>query len=174
MRILAIDQARHGGWALFDYEKKSLERYGTWDFSAGEFADAAAKIEALVCELIIENGADAVFFEDIQARQNLKVYKRLAQLQGVLINLCVKNEFLYDLIAPSTWQSYCMARGRTAKEKKANIRETRGKASKILSLQFARDSYGIETDDDNLSDAVCIGHYAVHNIPIVRRDGHED
>ena len=32
MNILAVDQARHGAWAVFDYEKKALLDYGTWSY----------------------------------------------------------------------------------------------------------------------------------------------
>ena len=44
---------------------------------------------------------------------NVQSFKKLAQLQGVLINLFEKNEYLYDFVAPTQWQNYCKARGRT-------------------------------------------------------------
>lgn len=32
MKILAVDQARHGAWAIYDCEKQRLLDYGTWGF----------------------------------------------------------------------------------------------------------------------------------------------
>lgn len=171
MKILAVDQARHGAWAVFDYEEKKLLDYGTWGFDSRKytFEQAILHIEALLEEVIQTHDICAVFLEDIQMRKSVLSFKRLAQLQGVLVNLCEKANILYDLVAPTQWQNYCKARGRTAKEIDAKITsiESAGKkTSKVLSLQAAKDIYGIETNNDNLADAVLIGNYAVNNIKI--------
>ncbi len=173
MRILAVDQARHGGWAVFDYENKTLLDYGVWSYDNKKcsFEQAMLHIEALIDEVIHAHGADAVFFEDIQLRQNVQSFKRLAQLQGALVLLCEKNEYLYGLVAPTQWQNYCKARGRTEKEIKAKVTEIIPgckKNSKVLSLQFVKEKFGIETENDNLSDAICIGHYVVNNLEIAK------
>lgn len=171
MKILAVDQARHGAWAVFDYEKKQLIDHGTWAFDSEKypFEKAVMHIEALIEKVIHTHCVDAVFFEDIQMRRNIQSFKRLAQLQGVLVNLCERNEYLYDLVAPTQWQNFCNARGRTDKEVKAKITETPDtgkKQSKILSLQYVKDKFGISTTNDNLSDAICLGVYVVNNIII--------
>ncbi len=158
---------------MFDYEKKKLLQYGVWNFDNKnyEFPKAVAKIEALVDELIHTYGIGAVFIEDIQMRKNAQSFKALAQLQGVLVNLFVKNEYLYDIIPPSKWQNYCGARGRTEKERKSGLTAvTEGRASKILSLQYVANRYGLITDNDNLSDAICLGSYAIDNITIWRSE----
>lgn len=175
MKILAVDQARHGAWAVFDYEKKALLEYGTWGYDNEKytFEQAILHIEALLSEVIRTHDIDAVFLEDIQLRQNVQSFKKLAQLQGVLVNLCEKTNILYNLVAPTQWQNYCKARGRTAKEIKSKITSVDPvgkKTSKILSLQAARNIYGIETDSDDLADAVMIGHYVVNNIKIESED----
>jgi Holliday junction resolvasome RuvABC endonuclease subunit len=120
-------------------------------------------------ELIKENDIGAVFIEDIQLRVNVQSFKKLAQLQGVLVNLFEKNEYLYSFVAPTQWQNYCKARGRSTKEIKEKIKtlEAAGKKeSKILSIQFVKDKFKVDTDNDNLSDAICIGHYAVNHFEI--------
>lgn len=179
MNILAVDQARHGAWAIFDYENKTLLDYGIWSFDNKKytFEQAISNIKALINEVIHAHNIDAVFFEDIQLRKSPLSFKKLAQLQGVLVNLCEENEFLYDLVTPSQWQNYCNARGRTEKEIKAKVTKlgTSGeKISKILSLQFVKEKYGIDTENDNLSDSICIGHYVVHNIKIGNEDNADE
>ena len=144
MKILAVDQARHGAWAVYDYEGKKLLDYGTWGFDSKNytFEQAILHIEALLSEVIRTHDIDAVFLEDIQLRKNVQSFKKLAQLQGVLVNMCEKTNILY----------------------------TGKKTSKILSLQAARDIYGIVTENDNLADATMIGHYVVNNIKIGSED----
>jgi Holliday junction resolvasome RuvABC endonuclease subunit len=175
VKILAVDQARHGAWAIYDYEVKKLLDYGTWGFDSKNytFEQAILHIEALLSEVIRTHDIDAVFLEDIQLRKNVQSFKKLAQLQGVLVNMCEKTNILYNLVAPTQWQNYCKARGRTTKEIKSKITSvepTGKKTSKILSLQAARDIYGIVTENDNLADAVMIGHYVVNNIKIGSED----
>ena len=102
MKILAVDQARHGGWAVYEYEEKSLIAYGTFAFEDKEYTypQAILKIEELIDSVIRAYEIDAVFLEDVQLRQNTLVFKRLAQLQGVLINLCEKNDYRYGIVVP--------------------------------------------------------------------------
>jgi len=168
---LAIDQARNGAWSVFDYEKKELIGYGTFSFDSKKYtyAKAILHIEELVASLMKSYDISAVFVEDIQLRANVQAFKKLAQLQGVLVNLFERNEYLYGYVAPSQWQNFCKARGRNSKEIKSQVLsvETTGKKeSKILSIQFVKDQFGIETDNDNLADAVCIGFYVTSIIEL--------
>lgn len=171
MKILAIDQSRTGGYSVFDYEHKKLLEYGCWDFPARKFtyAQSILNLEALVQQLVEGKQISAIFIEDISMRKNVKAFLCLAQLQGVLINLFEKNKWLYGVVPPSAWQSYCGARGRTAKEKQDKIVElnTQGKKqSKILSIQFAHYAYKVDTSNDGIADSIGIGHYVVNNIKI--------
>lgn len=85
------------------------------------------------------------------------------------MNLFEKNEYLYGYVAPSQWQNFCKARGRNSKEIKSQVLsvETNGKnESKILSIQFVKDQFGIETENDNLADAVSMGFYVVNIVEL--------
>lgn len=85
------------------------------------------------------------------------------------MNLFEKNEYLYGYVAPSQWQNFCKARGRNSKEIKSQVLsvETNGKReSKILSIQFVKDQFGIETENDNLADAVSMGFYVVNIVEL--------
>ena len=172
MRILAVDQSRCGGWSLFDYKRKKLLDYGEFNFDGGEYKDysaAVAGVKNLVAELIQKKKVAAVFIEDIQFQRNINSFKKLAWLQGVLVNYFVEKEYLYDIIAPSKWQNYCGARGRTGKEIKAgavSVDLANKKKSKQLSLTFVKENFSVETENDGIADAICIGWYAVNNITI--------
>ena len=129
-------------------------------------------IEELVESLLRSYDVSAVFIEDIQLRANVQAFKKLAQLQGVLVNLFEKNEYLYGYVAPSQWQNFCKARGRNSKEIKSqvlSVEPTGKKESKVLSIQFVKDQFGIETENDNLADAISIGFYVTNIIEIAEQ-----
>lgn len=161
MRILSIDQARNGAWAIFEYETKTLLDKGVFSFDSRKFpfAKAVLGIERIVEKILKEKEVDVIFIEDIQLRVNPQAFKHLAQLQGVLVNLFEKNEFLYDFVAPTQWQSYC---------KKAICEpcgcDVKKMNSKELSLFCAEKLFDIHTHNDNLADAICLGWYVVNNI----------
>ena len=170
MNILAIDQARKGAWCVYDYDKKVPVAYDGFDFPVADYTYAQTMVG--ICDLIVSlvdrYDICAIFIEDIQLRQNVDSFKKLAQLQGALVSMFERNEYLYDFVPPSTWQSFCNARGRTSKEIKAKMTEIPSgkKQSKILSIQAVKDLYGVDTLDDNLADSIMIGHYVVHNVVI--------
>lgn len=145
--------------------------YGTFSFDSKKYtyAKAIQHIEELVTSLLKSYDISAVFIEDIQLRANVQAFKKLAQLQGVLVNLFEKNEYLYGYVAPSQWQNFCKARGRNSKEIKEQVLSvelTGKKESKILSIQFVKDQFGIETTNDNVADSICMGFYVTNIIEI--------
>ena len=79
MKILAVDQARHGAWAVYDYEGKKLLDYGAWGFDNKNytFEQAILHIEALLSEVIRTHDIDAVFLEDIQLRKNVQSFNNI-------------------------------------------------------------------------------------------------
>ena len=165
IKILALDQARNGGWAVFDYESKKLAAFGFWSFPTNRYsyAQAIVQIESFVENLIKAYDISAVFIEDIQVRVNIQSFKKLAQLQGVLVNLFEKANISYEYVAPARWQSYCGAEILKEKAEKSENTEVYGKKrSKIMSVRFVKEKYNIETDNDNLADACCIGTWAVN------------
>lgn len=174
MNILAIDQARNGAWSVFDNESGELVGYGTFSFDTKKYtyAKTILYIEEIITAVINAYDIGFVMIEDIQLRMNVLSFKKLAQLQGVLVNLCERNKLLYGLVAPTQWQNYCRARGRNSteiKEQITSVEKTEKKESKVLSIQFVREQFGIETENDNLADALCIGYYTVNNIEIVQK-----
>ena len=172
LNILAVDQARNGAWSVFNYEKGKLIGYGTFSFDSKKYTYAKAILHIeLVAAIIYTYDVSAVFIEDSQLRANVQAFKKLAQLQGVLVNLLEKNEYLYGFVAPTQWQNYCRARGRNTKEVKERVLELERagkKQSKILSIQFAKEQFGIDTENDNLADALCIGWYVVNALEITQ------
>lgn len=170
IRILALDQARNGAWSVYDYDNKLLIDYDVFKVGASShsFEEFLYIMTQMIDELVNKYSIDAVFFEDTQYQNNVNTFKKLCWLQGSIICWLEGNGMLYEAVTPSQWQNYCNARGRSTKEKKAGtmtLAESR-KRSKALTIEYVRDQFGIDTDNDNLADAICIGFYVVNNIKI--------
>lgn len=167
INILAIDQARNGAWSVFNNSKKELVGYGTFSFDNKlySYSKVILHIEELISSIIKAYDIKYVSIEDIQLRVNVQAFKKLAQLQGVLVNLCERSKLKYGLVAPTQWQNFCKDKNKNISHK-VEVEHPDKKNSKKLSLQFIKDKFDIDTDNDNLADAICIGYYTVNNIKI--------
>ena len=125
-----------------------LLAHGEWSFPARkyDFSRAVYEITRVASDLAKTNDIDVVFIEDTQLRQNAQSFKKLAQLQGALINLFEGLAVPYESVPPTRWQSFC------------NVR------NKLMSMQFVLEHFNIETNNDNLADAICIGWYAANQL----------
>lgn len=92
MNILAIDQARNGAWSVFDYDAKKFVTASPYSFASKEYTypQMILETERLLDELVKKYDIKAVYIEDVQLRINAQVFKKLSQLQGVLINYLEK------------------------------------------------------------------------------------
>ena len=161
IKILSVDQSRNGAFSIFDYERGTLLFYGAFSHPRRQYsyAQAVLDIEKLVDRLIRENGISAVFIEGIHLGRNVQSFCALAQLQGVLINLFEKNAYRYAVVPSAAWKARCAAvLGQAIPEGAA--------ASKRMALDFVRKTFRIQTQNDNLADAVCIGWYVCSHIII--------
>jgi Holliday junction resolvasome RuvABC endonuclease subunit len=153
MRILSFDQASKIAWSVFD-DKKLIE-YDTKDFSkVKDFYYRINDIKRIVIELIKYYKPTLVVFEDIQYQSNQQTYKKLASLQSVLINYCVDNEILYEIVQPTLWKCFAKIKGRKREEQKVNTQI------------FIKQQFGIDVDED-IADAIGIGWYSCNEIKVI-------
>jgi len=174
MLVLSVDQARHGAWCIYEYETQKIVAYDSFAFDEKKysFEQVAAGIAVLIQKLIEDYGIDATFIEEISVQRNIDVFKRLAWIQGALFSMFENNGYLYSVVQPGAWQTYCGCSARTKKEKEAELAGKpmeKRRTTKILSIEFVKNQFGVETDDDNLADAISIGWYAVNNIKLRKR-----
>ena len=155
MRILALDQAsRISGWAIF--EEEELIKYGKIDLS--KYEDLGKRLFILreeVQNLITDEQIDKVFLEDIYMDgnhvNNVSTFKILAEVFGVLYELCVRMNIPVDAILAGTWKSTLKIKGKTRPEQKKNAQA------------WVIDTYGVKPTQDEC-DAICIGAHAVKQI----------
>ena len=170
MRILAIDKALNGAWSLFDSRTSRLLEHGWFSFDVKKytFPEAVLEIEKLVANLIKQYKVKYVAIEDIQLRLNAQSFKKLAQLQGVLVNLCEKHKLHYGLVAPTRWQAYCK------NYYTENGQERKFANTKELSISYVKDVFDIDTANDNLADAICICQYTLMHQELIFGEASEN
>lgn len=159
IRILALDQATTvSGWSIFDGEE--LINYGKFDVSGIDTLKRLNKFSIWLMEQINKWNPDLIVFEDIQfqkgvngesedAVKNTVIYKTLAQLQGIIMCICLLSNLDYLIVPPATWRHFCGITGKYRNDKK------RSAQLKI------KEWYDISVTQDE-ADSICIGKYAAN------------
>lgn len=154
MRILALDQAsRITGWAIFDENK--LERYGTINVGKYyELGERLYQIRQQIEHLIDDEHIDVVILEDIYLDEsmmnNIQTFKALAEVFGVIYELCVEMKKPVEAVLPKVWRATLGIKGKTRPEQKKNDK------------LWVQNTYNITPSEDEC-DAICIGAHYNHS-----------
>ncbi len=149
-RVLALDDSTTvTGWAVFDNEE--LVGYGKIEMTQTSPTERIAALRQWLLSMVAKWKPDHVALEDIQKQDNVKVFKVLAQLQGVLINTLFENKTDCELIHSASWRSFCGVKGRNRSELKKSAQEK-------IKLW-----YDVSVTQDE-ADAICLGRYAVSEV----------
>ena len=147
--ILALDQAsRTSGWSIF--QNDTLIASGTFTYEDDDFSLRLVKIRKKVIDIIQQYDVNLVLLEDIQLQgqtNNVTTYKALAEVMGVLEELCCELKIPHEIVHSQTWKSTLGIKGRDRATQKRNAQ------------LFIAEAYGKKVSQDE-SDAICIGtHY---------------
>ena len=154
MRVLALDQAsRVSGWAIFDEE--NLEQYGKIDVSKYyELGERLHQIRKRVKKIIEDEQIDLIILEDIyldgERINNVQTFKALAEVFGVLYELCIDLEKPVEAVLAKTWRSTLDIKGKTRPEQKQNAQN------------WVVSTYKVKVSED-VADAICIGAHKVRS-----------
>lgn len=172
--ILAID-ASTNSLAFAIFSDKTLVRYGKIRFDGlnayQKLGDAARKTLPFLKHFEI----DAIVIEHTVFINSPKTASDLALIQGALLGAAkLAGIRTAGSINPITWQSFIGNNKLSAKEKQDMIAEFPGKSKnwyqnksreirKQRTIKFVNSYYDKNIQDDDVADAVGIGHYAVNN-----------
>lgn len=157
-RLLSLDQASQvTGWAVFEGGK--LLKHGKIEFSSStDLCVRLFKLRAEVDKIIKDYKIDEVVFEDIQLQanrgNNVKTFKVLAEVFGVLSELCAEWGIPQQAVLASVWKSGLGIKGadRTAQKRAAQ--------------QWVISTYGVKPTQDEC-DAICIGSYTLKHLGLL-------
>ena len=159
-KLLALDQASvTSGWAYFEDDK--LVKHGKFTATAEDIGERLHFIRQQVTKLIEEFDIDELVFEDIQLQesvngqrmgglQNVKTFKILAEVFGVIYELAVDLAVPHTAVLSGVWKANLGIRGKRRPEQKQNAQK------------YVIQKYGIKPTQDEC-DAICIGTYIVQN-----------
>lgn len=147
-RIIAFDQATENfGVAVFD--NSTLVYYSLYKFS-GLLADRLVDITKFVRDVVIKGWCpDYICFEDIQYEKSVITFKILAELIGILTELCREANIKYEIVSPNVWRRYANTAGKDRRTEKR------------LSIAKVKECYNITNITDDVAEAILIGRYAV-------------
>lgn len=153
MKLLALDQAsKTSGWAVFEDSK--LIDFGHLTLNDTDLGTRLYKLREFIKNKINEQNIDKIAFEDIQMQNNIvnnvQTFKALAEVYGIILELCTELKIQYEIIPSQTWKSTLNIKGRARSEQKKNAQA------------FAQTTYKIKSTQDE-SDAICIGTHCINN-----------
>ena len=151
MNLLALDQASHTtGYAVF----KNGEPVVISHFNAkgSTIAERLVSIRQNILNLIDEHDIDTVAFEDIQLQnnviQNVKTFKMLAEVYGVVEETLKEINIDYYIIPPVVWKATVKIAGKGRE------------AEKKLAQKYIAETYGCTCTEDE-ADAACLGTHVI-------------
>lgn len=149
-KLLALDQAtRTSGYAIFDSGK--LIDYGTFTFTDEDIGERLVKIRNKILSLIEIHNINEVAFEDIQLQNNqinnVDTFQKLAEVFGVVQELCTEINMPYQIVSASSWKSTCKIKGA--------VRDIQKKNAQL----YIQEKYNLKVAQD-ACDAICLGEHA--------------
>ena len=151
MRLLALDQASHTtGYSIF--EDETPIKISHFNAKGKDIAERLVNIRQTILKLIADNEIDTVAFEDIQLQnnvvQNVKTFKMLAEVFGVVQETLQEIGIEYYIIPPMVWKSTIGIAG------KGRERE------KPLAQKWVMENYNMKCTEDE-ADAACLGAHVI-------------
>ena len=146
MRVLALDLSTvDTGFAI--YEEKDLILWGSLSYK-GDVYDRIFKTVNAVHEMIIKDEIDEIIFEDSFAGVNKQVVVKLNRLAGGIIFIAQTLSTPFRTYAPREIKKTFVGNGNASKQDVID---------KVNSI------YGLNIDNDNICDAIALGHIHVNN-----------
>ena len=147
--LLALDQSsKTTGWAVFDRDSKTLLTHGKFTLDDDDLGIRLNQFRNKVEDLINLYSISFVVFENIQMQgnvaNNVQTFKALAEVYGVLEELCVALNIPHVPVLAGTWKSGLGIKGRVRAEQKRNAQI------------FVQNTYNLKPTQDEC-DAICIG-----------------
>lgn len=175
-KICSID-ASTNSLAFAIFQNGSLVYSGKINFAGKnayeKLGDAAKKCRAFFEHF--SNEIDSIVIEHTVFMNSPKTAADLALVQGALLGAAAQNKIrISGSINPIAWQTFIGNKKLTKEEKLAVMQEHPGKSvswyknyerdfRKQRTINFVNINYDKAISDNDVADAIGIGHYAIHN-----------
>ncbi len=165
MKTLAIDAStKSTGIAIFD--NKDLIHYECITTSSKDVLTRIKYMTDKIEEIYKKYSPDQIIMEQIipdnlndeKWTKNQKTFKALFYLQAAIVLMFHYYSIEVEFIASSTWRSMCGIK--TGAGIKRN-------SLKPKDIEFVQNEYKLTVNDD-IADAICIGHVKVNTMPTLK------
>jgi len=145
MKILAIDQASHAGWAI------SNDIYGEWDMTTRKDESIGMKLirfKAKLKEIHEAEKLDLIVYERVAGQYKSSLI-HAAKLVAIIESFCEENGIQYKAYSAKEIKSFATQKGN---------------ASKAMMIQAAKELYGYNGNNDNVADALAMLNLAKYEL----------
>lgn len=173
-RICSIDASTNSlAFAIFD--KKELIRYGKINFSGNNIYDKISDASRKTGSLLEKFGIDAIVIEHSVFMNSPKTMSELSMVQGALLGSAGRSGIkTAGSINPITWQTFIGNGKLKTEDRKKIVDDNPGKSKafykkverelrKQKTINFVNVYYDISIEDNDVADAIGVGHYAIQN-----------
>lgn len=168
--VLGVDCSTNS-FAFCLMDKDGPVRWGELKFKGGSVFERLAYAQRNISAMRATLKADLVVFEGAIYVQNKKTVILLAYAFGAVVSALMNDGARIEEVSPMAWQNYLGNKALTKAEKDAIRQATPDKSKswyddanrkyrKQRTMNWAKDTYGIEVASDNVSDAIGVAHYA--------------
>lgn len=169
--IMAID-ANTTSLAFAIFKNKELVRYGKIKFEGNTVYEKVVDASRKTASFITLYDVDAIVIEHTVFMNSPKTAADLALVQGALLGAAQVK--IIRSVAPITWQNYIGNKKFSKEEKLATRNRYPGKSDswyknyerqerKNKTIKYISIQYDKEIADDDVADAIAIGHYGINN-----------
>lgn len=173
-KIMSIDASTTNiAYAVFDGE--DLVLHGKVQFSGKDVYQKISSAIQSVVKVMEDISPEALVIERAVFINSPKTMSELSMVQGaILAGATLAGIRIFKGTNPIAWQSY-IGNGKSTKEAKLLMRKDNPGKSDSWYKQFERETrkqktinfvninYDLEIDDNDIADAIGIGHYALRN-----------
>lgn len=148
-KLMSIDSSTTGsGYAI--YLNGELNYYGV--YSTTHIFNSKERLETMMkslCQKIEAIKPDIVITELTVVNRNAEAQRNLSMLLGAIYFKCLELGIEYHALRPTEWRKLVRNEDESIPRKREELKK--------WSKNKVKDIYKIDTDDDNISDAILLG-----------------
>ncbi len=153
-KVLAIDLGTKTGWAI--HQEDGTITSGVENFKPGRFEGGGMRylrFKRWLSEIKnSSDGIDAIYFEEVRRHAGVDAAHCYGAFMGHLTAWCEHHQIPYQGVPVGTIKKHATGKGN---------------ADKQAMIEAAK-SLGHSPEDDNQADAICLLHYAIGLVDVVR------
>lgn len=173
-RFCSIDASTNNlAYAIFDGDE--LLSYGKIDFSGSTIYEKISTVSKAIRDNLELQGIEVAIMERAVFMNSPKTMSELSMVQGAImaglfsvgVGRCLG-------VPPITWQNFIGNKALSKTEKVSIRKENPGKSDswyklhernfrKLRTINFVNINYDLEISDNDIADAIAIGHYSIYN-----------